>query len=71
MSASFNGHKKTVLLLIDKGADINKCDYDEWTALTYACRKGFQDIVQMLIDNGASIDEVCEHNISPKCIGVF
>ena len=56
--------KNTVLSLIDKGADINICDCDEWTALKYPCGKGFKDIVQTLIVYGANIEEDGTHDIS-------
>jgi ankyrin repeat protein len=41
---------------------ISKCDGDGWTALRYACGKGFKDIVQVLIDNGAFLDECATNN---------
>ena len=44
---------------------MNACDNDGWTALMYACGKGFKDIVQMLIIRGASIAKYDIYDRSP------
>ena len=56
MSASQNGHKEIVELLIEKGAEVDLIDQKGRTALTYASLRESQEIVQLLLDNGASAD---------------
>ena len=43
-------------LLIDKRADVNAKNYDNWTALQMAARKGNKNIVQLLISKGVDIN---------------
>lgn len=35
------------------------------TALTYACCGGFEDVVQVLLDNGASVEHQNENGHTP------
>ena len=49
----------TVSLLIDRGADVNAADGGQhWTPLHFAARDGHDDIVQVLLNAGASVDPV-------------
>ena len=43
-------------LLLERGADVNKCDGSGWSALTHAAYRGHTDTVQMLLDRGADVN---------------
>src|SRR5262249_44544461 len=51
-------------LLIEKGADVNKKDIDNNTALMWAAWYNHPDIVRLLINAGASLDD--RDNIDQK-----
>lgn len=51
-----HGHRDTVKLLLEVGADINAVDIDGWTPLMFAVRDGTIDIVRLLIQSGANTD---------------
>lgn len=54
--ASAKGHEKVVLILLDRGADIN-AQQEMWgTALHVACCEGHEKVVQILLDQGADIN---------------
>lgn len=55
-AASARGHKQTVKLLCDKGADINAQNTFDGTALQAASAKGHEQIVKLLLDMGADIN---------------
>ena len=38
MCAAAQGHVEIVTSLLERGADVNKVDKDEWTALIYAAK---------------------------------
>jgi ankyrin repeat protein len=49
----------TVALLIERGADVNVVDRGQkWTPLHFAARDGNDEIVQVLLNAGASVDPV-------------
>ena len=45
--------------------DVNKKDHDEWTALHKACCNGHSDIVEVLLDRGADIEEITSCSTTP------
>ena len=51
--AAHLGHKDVVQLLLDKGADPNKTNYDGWTPLHGAASRGHTNVVQLLLERGA------------------
>ena len=53
MAASENGHTKAVELLLDSGANANKMDVYEKTALLWATENGHVDIIKLLEINEA------------------
>jgi ankyrin repeat protein len=44
-----------VLLLVDCGGDINAVDDKGWSALMFACHTGCHDVVELLLQRGASV----------------
>ncbi|XP_078681334.1 E3 ubiquitin-protein ligase HACE1-like [Branchiostoma floridae x Branchiostoma belcheri] len=48
-----NGHKSTVLCLLDNGADINRPNVTGATPLSFACSHGQRDTAQILLSRGA------------------
>lgn len=54
--ATKNGHFQAVKVLLDNGAYVNAQDYDGKTAIWYAAMQGYADIVQLLINNDAEIN---------------
>lgn len=51
--ASQHGQSDCVRLLIEKGADVNLKDRENWTPLHLASACGHLDCIQLLLDNGA------------------
>lgn len=64
--AAFNGHKRTVALLMKRGADLNAQDTDGDTPLTSAMRQGHLKIAQNLIHAGANPDITNNKGYAPK-----
>jgi len=46
-------------------ANTNSVDSFKWTALHFACHTGQKDIVELLIDNGASLDAQSNNGGTP------
>jgi ankyrin repeat protein len=51
------GYHEIVELLIAKGADISKRDYDGFSALKLSMANGHWDVVKHLVKNGADINQ--------------
>ncbi|NGX63353.1 MAG: hypothetical protein KR126chlam6_00761 [Candidatus Anoxychlamydiales bacterium] len=62
MYAAKNGHIDTVLALIDKGAEVNKQDYNGRTALMHAAANGHKDTALALIERGADVNKIDRNN---------
>lgn len=50
------GHKDTVQLMLERGADINTIDYSGNSALHVAAMKGLINISSMLLKQGANFE---------------
>ncbi|KAH7156985.1 hypothetical protein EDB81DRAFT_840912 [Dactylonectria macrodidyma] len=55
--ASCFGHEAVVHALIEAGADVNKQDRNQWTALMWAMTNRHKGIAKLLLDNNASSDQ--------------
>ena len=53
--AARNGWKNVVEYLIEKGADFDAKNNDNWTALHLAARNGWKNVVEYLIRKGTDI----------------
>ncbi|XP_052073116.1 uncharacterized protein LOC127711189 [Mytilus californianus] len=62
------GYTKVVKMLINKKADINKCNDKEASPLYIACQNGHTEVVQMLINNMAEINRCRDTGSSPLLI---
>lgn len=51
------GNEGVVYFLLQSGADINAMDNNGCTALFYATLQGHQNVVKMLLDNGAHMEK--------------
>ncbi len=56
INASYRGRLDIIKFLIEKGADVNKKDRLEDTALTSAIRSGYLKTANFLIENGADVN---------------
>lgn len=55
-AACVKGDIGRVRELVECGAKVNTRDFAEWTPLHEACNHGYEEIVKLLINNGAYID---------------
>lgn len=56
LGAAATGNKYLAGLLIKKGADVNAKDNDGLTALMFGTQQGYEDIAELLINNGAKVN---------------
>lgn len=57
--AAYNGNLPIVKMLCDAGADLEVRDGIDYTPLMDACRNGYLELVQELIQRGANVNVVC------------
>ena len=63
ISAVIHGNINNVKKYLNDGSvNVNGTDRDGWTALHYACSKGYGDIAELLLDHGADIDARSYYN---------
>eukprot|EP00957_Ditylum_brightwellii_P134583 10260690-Ditylum_brightwellii.AAC.1 len=55
--AAWEIHKEVVKVLLSHGADVNKVNYIDRTALHIAARGGHKDGVEVLLTHGADINK--------------
>jgi ankyrin repeat protein len=66
MFAAFNGHSEIVLKLLEEGADLEKRDFMDRTALLYASTGPFPETVRIMLDKGAKPNVVdSDEHFSP------
>lgn len=53
---TMQGHEAVVIALLDAGADVDKRDRNQWTALMWAMTNKHKSIARALLDHGASPD---------------
>ena len=70
IAAAGNGHRDTVMELLEGGVDVNARDNQGWTALHYAASGGHSDLVVLLLDNieTASIATMDQDKQPPLCL---
>jgi ankyrin repeat protein len=57
LALAYNGHKRAVELLVDKGANINmESLYYQETPLMLAAKNGHEEVVQLLVERGADVN---------------
>ena len=47
------------MALVDRGADVDARDEDQWTPLHDACAKGNMEVTMALVDRGAACGQGC------------
>jgi hypothetical protein len=65
IEAAVLGNKTILDALFQYGFQVNQTDYDDNTALYWACRSGYQDIVKILLDGGANPNVVNHRGWTP------
>jgi hypothetical protein len=50
------GQIECVEILLDKGIDVNSCNYYGWTALYYTSGNGFKNCINLLLSRGADVN---------------
>lgn len=68
MIASILGHQNIVSMLLKLGADVNAKDIYKGTALICACKRGYYNIVKLLIDHKADLDHMGDTAIYDEII---
>ncbi|XP_008179715.1 protein TANC2 isoform X1 [Acyrthosiphon pisum] len=63
--ASSNGHKSTVVLLIDRGAQVSSANVKCMNALALAARDGQWEVVETLLHSGTHVDIVDSEQRTP------
>ena len=62
MYAALHGDLKTVKVLVDKGAAVNR---EGWSPLHYAASSGHVEVMKFLLENHAYIDAASPGNVTP------
>jgi ankyrin repeat protein len=70
MLAAHTGDLSMVRVLFEGGTDVNACDERGWSALTKAVyntalKRGFADVIQVLIEAGANIEAAIGYGVRP------
>ena len=66
LKACQNGQKGVVIAFLKKdGINVDAVDGAGLSPLHYACKKGYKDIVKLLLDKGANINAISNTSVSP------
>ncbi|XP_005094682.1 ankyrin-3 [Aplysia californica] len=65
------GQLKTLLYLLDIGQAPNQRDDQGWSALHFACVRGHDKMVELLLDQDADVNALTGCNSSPLALAVF
>ncbi|HBF88417.1 MAG TPA: hypothetical protein DDX39_07205 [Bacteroidales bacterium] len=57
ITAAATGNLSKVTSYVKKGVDVNAKSKTRWTALAYAAKYNYKDIVEYLLENGADINQ--------------
>jgi len=71
LEASKNGEATIVKQLLEKGANIEAVDGNEWTPLHVASENGHEAVVQLLLKKGANIEAVDGNEWTPLYIASY
>ena len=63
--AAKEGHKQTVLRLLDRGAKLNLRENNGRTPFHWAAERGHKDVVQVLLNTGADVNVVTPQGFTP------
>eukprot|EP00930_Biecheleria_cincta_P006196 TRINITY_DN107178_c0_g1_i1.p1 TRINITY_DN107178_c0_g1~~TRINITY_DN107178_c0_g1_i1.p1 ORF type:complete len:190 (-),score=41.40 TRINITY_DN107178_c0_g1_i1:118-687(-) len=63
-----SGRLPLVLLLLEKGANIEDQDSEGWSALSYAAFDGRLDVVKLLVEKGANKEHQNKAGATPLCL---
>ena len=66
ISASERGDLRTVKLLLESDADVGATDFEDNTALHWACAEGHLEVAQLLCCHGASRAAVASDGHTPE-----
>uniref|UniRef100_A0AAY5EMW6 Uncharacterized protein n=1 Tax=Electrophorus electricus TaxID=8005 RepID=A0AAY5EMW6_ELEEL len=70
-SAAWGGHKESVKVLLEAGAEVDGCDADGRTALRAASWGGHEEILLTLIAHGAEVDRVDYEGRTPLIAAAY
>ena len=65
MLAARGGHLNTIKLLLENGAQTQRLDDEQWSALTYAAAHGRLEVVNLLLQWGADASGVNRYGNTP------
>jgi ankyrin repeat protein len=54
--AAYNDHVEVVLVLLERGADVQRTNYYKVTALHWAAENGYLEVCRLLLDWGANVN---------------
>ncbi|KAI4872225.1 hypothetical protein NFI96_012399 [Prochilodus magdalenae] len=70
-SAAWGGHKDTVKMLLEAGAEVDGCDADGRTALRAAAWGGHEEVLMTLLNHGATVDRVDHEGRTPLIAAAY
>ncbi|MBI3830046.1 MAG: ankyrin repeat domain-containing protein [Planctomycetes bacterium] len=65
LAAAANNHEDAMKLILEYNPDLNACDPEGRTALSWAARMGWKKIAEVLIQHGAQVNLADKHNVTP------